>query len=91
MPCLQCLSINISDGFVPIGKEEYEKKHDANSDLLEKAIDEVVAKQLDLGTIHKIRILQFLFLIARSIQLEKWGSTECENMPYLLDISSKVY
>ena len=56
-PCLQCLMVNISDGFVPIGKDEYEKKHDANADLLEKAIDEVVAKQLDLGTIHKIRLL----------------------------------
>jgi hypothetical protein len=29
-------------------------------------------------------------LITRSIQLEKCGSTECENMQYLLDISSKV-
>ena len=54
------LSVNISDGFVPIGKDEYEKKHDANADLLEKAIDEVVAKQLNLGT-----ILQFLFLIGK--------------------------
>ena len=41
--------MNISDGFVPIGKTEFEKKHDANAEALEKAIDEVVAKQLDLG------------------------------------------
>ena len=41
--------MNISDGFVPIGKNEFEKKHDANAEALEKAIDEVVAKQLDLG------------------------------------------
>ena len=56
-----CIQINISDGFVPIGKDEYEKKHDANADLLEKAIDEVVAKQLDLGTIHKIRLYNSSF------------------------------
>ena len=46
---LKWLSVNISDGFVPIGKNEFEKKHDANAEALEKAIDEVVAKQLDLG------------------------------------------
>jgi hypothetical protein len=37
-----------------------------------------------------------LFLIARSIQLENGGfspspSTECKNLLYLLDMSSKVY
>ena len=31
------------------------------------------------------------FLIARSIQLQSWGSTECENLLYFLDLSSKVY
>ena len=37
------------DSFVPICKEEYEKNLAANEEILNKAIDEVVAKQLDLG------------------------------------------
>jgi hypothetical protein len=37
------------DSYVPICKEEYEKNLAANEEILNKAIDEVVAKQLDLG------------------------------------------
>ena len=37
--------------------------------------------------------IEITFLIARSIQLENGGfsSTECKNLLYLLDMSSKVY
>jgi len=37
------------NSYVPICKEEYEKNLAANEEILNKAIDEVVAKQLDLG------------------------------------------
>ena len=78
---------NISDGFVPIGKEEYEKKHDANADLLEKAIDEVVAKQLDLGTIYKIRLQKIRFFDTQDPYNWKMGDFQpkCENLLYVFD------
>ena len=40
---------HILDSYIPIGKEEYDKTLFANEAILNKAIDEVVAKQLDIG------------------------------------------
>ena len=84
------LSVNISDGFVPIGKDEYEKKHDANADLLEKAIDEVVAKQLDLGTIYKTHLQKICFFDTQDPYSWNMGDfqLDCENLLYLIDMSS---
>ena len=46
---MQIFTFYLLDGFVPLGKDDFEKAHEANVDVLNKAIDEVVAKQLDLG------------------------------------------
>ena len=46
---MQIFTFSLSDGFVPLGKDDFDKAHEANVDVLNKAIDEVVAKQLDLG------------------------------------------
>ena len=45
----QIFTFYLLDGFVPLGKDDFDKAHEANVDVLNKAIDEVVAKQLDLG------------------------------------------
>ena len=42
-------AIKISDRFTPLGKDEYKKAYEENVDVLNKAIDEIVAKQLDMG------------------------------------------
>ena len=39
----------ILDSFNPVSKDDREKNLESNQDLLEKAIDEVVGKQLDIG------------------------------------------
>ena len=41
--------ILILDSFNPVSKDDREKNLETNQDLLEKAIDEVVGKQLDIG------------------------------------------
>ena len=41
--------ILILDSFNPVSKDDREKNLESNQDLLEKAIDEVVGKQLDIG------------------------------------------
>lgn len=41
--------IYFSDSFNPTTKDDHEKNLQTNEDLLVKAIDEVVAKQLDIG------------------------------------------
>ena len=41
--------IYFSDSFNPTTKDDLEKNLQTNEDLLAKAIDEVVAKQLDIG------------------------------------------
>ena len=46
---MKIFTFYLLDGFVPLGKDDFDKAHEANVDVLNKAIDEVVAKQLDLG------------------------------------------
>ena len=43
------IHISFSDSFNPTTKDDHEKNLQTNEDLLVKAIDEVVAKQLDIG------------------------------------------